>query len=231
MKHVHSYSTLSVSFSYFSIIVSVSDFLVCTQWSCHENDLGIIYGISFISSYIISTFFLYLTFIDRLFDPYYRPIYQYSLYIRSILWMLLFILILTMIALDIDYGFQKLFEDYGLDSILFDVFATTDIIIIISVLTTLLFFCPICRQNRMHSNHADISALKKYGILSALQLFAAVSFQMSLLSQSFLWLIDTEVRIMRKVNYSTHVLKMLDCLLLMICIHFGFVRNQTVCGD
>ena len=231
LRNVNIYSTLSVTCASLTVIAAFSVHLVCTQWSCLENGLGIIYAFLFWNSYIFAKIFLYLIFEGRLFNPHYRQIYQYPQYIRCVLWILLFILIITLIGFNIEFGLDLehvQYDDiYAMDSGLTAIYATTDIII--SLLTMTLFFCPLYHHSRRPSTTTAMYVLKKYGILSALQLFVALSFQFSLLVGTILDTVDASLITLQKVNIINRTIQMLDCLLLMFCIYFGFARKQTVC--
>ena len=229
LKHVKTYSTFSVTFATLSVIVSFSKYLVCTQWSCVYTALNSIYAIIWWDFYILSKIFLYLIFIGRLFNPHYQRIYQYSKFIQYILWMMLSVLILiglefNVIAVLLMCGIT---HPYALDTICTIMYAMCDITI--SSVTMILFFRPLCRGSILNSNDADVSVIKKYGILSALQLVAAISFQISFMGSIYMSAIDAPVRNWAIYNYTIRTIQILDSLLLMICIHFGFARKQTVC--
>ena len=225
LKNINQYSSLSITFATLSAVITSSLYLVCTQWSCHyiEDTLPmLIYVLSFWNSYFLAHLFLYLIFVGRLFNPHYRRLYLYPESVRYSLWMLLFVMTMIMIEFNIAEGLYFADIEYP-ESISFacNVFYAV-IDITISILTMILFFCPMCRRTNVKSNRTDMSVIKKYGILSTLQLVAAVSFQVSTVGAPYgfnpieFW-------------YIAGMIQMLDCLLLVICIYFGFARKPTVC--
>ena len=228
LKHLRSYSTLSVTCASLSLIVSFSDYLVCTQWSCQLNALGFTDTVLCWDAYILSKFFLYLIFIERLFNPHYQRIYQYPQHLRHILWILLLVLVLAMIGINIiaALALEEIYYPFSVDNICNTVYAIADILI--SLLAMILFFRPLCAQSDTNSNNADTSVLLKYGILSALQLFAALSLQLSLLCATLMLLLDGQILIILKIESGIHLIQMCDCLLLMLCIYIGFARKKTV---
>lgn len=162
-KYVKSYSTLSVTFAALSAITIFSSYPLCTQLSCVDNLLGLMLDLHFWTFFTLSKLFLYLIFIMRLFNPRYRQIYSYSKFIQYFLWMLLFLLMTTMIEFNIYCGaiFGGIKYPQWLDLVCGAVYAITDHII--SVVTSILFFRPLCRRNRIYPNGADVSLLKNTG--------------------------------------------------------------------
>lgn len=100
----------------------------------------------------------------------------------------------------------------------------------LSVITMLLFFRPVCNcRNRVPiPSSSDESVVTKYGILSALQLFAAISYQTSMLLLTYLEIINCSEKVWIIYNNISYTIQTVDSVLLMICIFFGFARKQTV---
>ena len=69
---------------------------------------------------------------------------------------------------------------------------------------------------------------EKYAVLSALQLVAAVSFQIAFLLTCLLSWTEAPLSIVIVYADILNELSMLDCLLLIICIYSGFARQPTV---
>lgn len=228
VRHMKAHCTLSVLFATLAVIIIFSKYLVCSQWSCVSTGLQFMYQIPWWDSYIPAKIFLYLLFIFRLFNPHYRRIYQYPKYVQSVLRTLVFVLVTAAIEFNIASAFLIGGFKYPqyIDDICTAVYSISDITI--SVVTFALFFRPLC-QRRMISNQNDLFVIKKYGFLSTLQLIAAISYQSSVLG--WLWLEATAAStiVFREFNYICSIIQMLDCLLLVICIYFGFARKQTVC--
>ena len=72
--------------------------------------------------------------------------------------------------------------------------------------------------------------MTKYAIISFLQLIAAVSFELIFLSRFYLEEIGALPNAWNNYVHIRNVVEMSDCLLLIICIYFGFTRKQTVCA-
>lgn len=228
--HVATYSTVSVIFAAICVAVTFSIDLICSKWSCWYTVLGWTYSILLWDSYILSKFFLYLIFIGRLFNPYYQRMYQYPKWVQYTLWMLLFIIIINMIIFNVDdaLAFGGIQFPVSVRSICFLVYLIADFLL--SVSTTILFFRPICRNCciRKKNSLSDMSVVKKYGFVSTLQLIAALSFQFSYLVADYLFTFNIPKSTTSAYGYVLRVIQMVDCLLLMICIHLGFARKQTV---
>ena len=105
-KHVRAYSTLSITFATLCNIFNFAIYPVCAQWSCMDNPLDWMFNIAVWDSSILSKVFLYLIFIGRLFNPYYRRIYRYANYVRYILRILVIAMIFPMIILSVVYILQ-----------------------------------------------------------------------------------------------------------------------------
>ena len=223
------YCTLSVAFATLCAILTCSTYLVFTQWSCLGASRSYIYGIPWWDSYIFCKIFLYLIFIERLFNPHYRRIYSYPTCFQYTLWMLLVVLFLTMIIDNICDGvlLTNLDYPYAVSNINDAVYAIIDSAI--SIVTMILFFIPFCRQIRapVISNNLDVSVIKKYCILSLLQLIAALSFQLAMGARIYMDIVDVPISTVKKFNCIVAVIQILDCLLIIICIYFGFARKKT----
>ena len=228
-RQMRTYSTLAITFATLSIVVSFSKYLVCTAWSCAwQTQLSWMYIFLWWDFYVLAKLFLYFIFVCRLFHPLYRRICSYSRHIQYFLWMLLLVLVLSATVSNIDYGLYMLGREppRALDSVCTAVYAITDCTL--SIIMMILFFRPLCRGNEMNSNNADVSVLQKYGILSSLQLFAALSFQISFVGESFVYMIVSTMVEVQEYNHIINIIQMIDCLLLMFCIYFGFARKYTV---
>ena len=229
-KHIKTYSTLSVIFAAISAIIIFTIFPVCSQWSCSENLLGNIYTILWWSSYCLSRLFLYLIFIKRLFNPLYVRIYCYPRYIEYSLWVLLIMETITIVAWNVTSGFTLATIQYpqSVDVICLAVYGITECTLSTSL--TILFFRPICNKNAV-STAAYKSLVGKYAAISALQMIIAVSAQLANLMAYYISVTGSGVSVetLRVYGDIKSIVQMLDCLLLIICIYFGFARQETVC--
>ena len=104
LKHDKAYSTLSAIFAMLSIIITMSEYPLCSEWSCWNTVLGWTCSILALDTYILSKFFLYLLFIGRLFNPYYRRIYQHSKCNQYLLWSMLLVSVTVLIEFNVDYA-------------------------------------------------------------------------------------------------------------------------------
>ena len=187
--------------------------------------LGLILSYILWESYTLTKLFLHLIFIGRLSNPHYRRIYQYRSYVLYFQWMLLFVLIMAMIGYNADYilWFAGVDLPDPMNDCTLAIYLVTDSILCIS--TTILFFRPICRRlNKVAKLHESV--VQKYGIISALQLMAAVSFQMSFISGLYIAQNVKSTDYLHAYYDICDVIQMMDCLLLMICIYFGFARKE-----
>ena len=230
-KHVKKFSTVSVNFAAFSAILNFLSYPVWSTWKCGDTALGYLYSAIWWNSCYVAKISLYLTFIGRLFNPHYQRIYQYSQYIQYFLWMLLIVLTICIIEYNIITGLLITDHDpYLVDGFGNAVYAVTDIVI--STATMLLFFRPLCRRSMLDFNLVNTSVLQKYCILSVLQWFAAILFQLSWIGKTIMYSYlraDISLNVRKEYNDIMRTIQMLDSLLLIICIYFGFSRKQTVC--
>ena len=230
-KHIKIYATMAVIFATLSAIVTFSMYLVCTCWICGESALGFIYNIFFWSFYSLAKIFLYVIFIGRLFNAHYARIYQYPIFIQCVLWMLLIVLALDIVAIYLTAGLLLGGLDYPdtIDYFCGVLYSITDILL--SNLCTLLFFRPICWRNARTAQTGTVymSVAKRYCIISALQLIAAVSYQLTLVGGMYLYARHVSGIVVKEYKDIIHVIQMLDCLLLIICIYAGFARKRVVC--
>lgn len=227
-KHIKTYSTLTVSFATLSVIANCSSYPLCTVWDCWNTNILWVYNIVFWFFYTNCKIFLYLIFIARLFNPHYHGIYPYPKYIQYLLWTLLVILVSSMTTWFIAWGLEyEGFDTNPIGDTCRAVYGNADILL--AVFLSLLFFQPICTRSR---NHPDFQVAKRYGIISAMQLVAAVSFQLSFTGGIYLHMVGASQSLLDSLEtYSdiANIIQMLDCMLLMICIYIGFARKRTVC--
>ena len=233
-EHAKAYSTLSVTFATLSVIATLSAYILCTQWPDWYSALARTAFILVLDSYVLSKLFLYLLFIGRLVNPYYQRIYQYPNYIRYLLWMLFCGLLASLIGFNIGWALMVsgIVTKESTDAIWLGIYAVTDSVL--SIATMILFFRPICigiqpTDHHQTSTDSDMSVVMTYGTMSALQLFAALSYEMSLLGRVYLASINAPRSVWDPYLNICSVISMLDCLLVMICIYFGFARKRTVC--
>jgi len=252
-ENISTYSTLSSCFATLCVILILSTYPVCTQWFCSYNLLGNAYNILVLDTYVLAKLFLYLIFIGRLFNPYYRRIYHYSQHIQYLLWTVLLIVVFTTTVWNI--GSVLNFKDDALNEILTicsGVYVFADCLLSIS--TMILFFRPICRRHRVKQDAVSsngirsimtsgqsavsspstasrsawsMSVVMKYGVISTLQMIASTVYGLSWMIRIFKgWY---HVKGSRGDSYLDicSVIQMLDCLILMICIYLGFARKQT----
>ena len=226
-KNIKIYATMAVIFAALSAIVTFSMYLVCTCWICGESALGFVYNIFFWSFYSLAKIFLYLIFIGRLFNAHYARIYQYPIFIQYVLWMLLIVLVMDIAPIDFTAGLLLGGLDYPdtIDYFCGVLYSVIDILI--SVFTTLLFFKPICWHGVRNTGSENVA--KRYCIISALQLIAAVSYQLTLMGGMYLYARHVSGIVVKEYKDIIHVIQMLDCLLLIICIYAGFARKRVVC--
>lgn len=219
---VNVYSALSVTFATLSVIVSFSIFPVCTEWICWYTDRAYVYDICFWTLYTMAKIFMYLLFVGRLFNPYYQRIYQYSKYIQYLLWMMLILLLAVMIDIVIGDVISMKGIEYpkAIDDASIALYGVTDCIT--ATILLILFFRPICKGVYM-------SIVKIYAGISALQWSAAVLYQVSFISTIYLYASDASQQVWDVYHNIARVIQLLDCCLLMVCIHIGFARVNTVC--
>ena len=230
-KHIRIYSIVSITFAVMSVFVTFSEYLVCAEWDCGHTNLGWIFDIFFWTSYSLAKLFLNMIFVGRLFNRNFRGIYEYPHYIQYFLWILVVLLLISMIALNIEYAllFRGVDVSETIDAVIMTVYLISDWIL--STMTTILFFRPICCRKSIfpNSDTVYISIVNTYGFISVLQLVAAVSFELSCVGQIYFVAINAPFNVLAEFNDICNVIQMLDCLLLMICIYIGFARKQTVC--
>lgn len=226
-NHMNTYSTLSISFAVFSAAINWLMYPICTEWSC-MTWIGWMFNILYWDSYMLSKILLYSIFIGRLCNAEYRKIYSYPRRVHYLLWLLVIVLIMILISNTIGSTLLTLDVDYpdAIEHVVSVAYPITDIII--SILTMILFFRPFCRGHMTSAKSVAFTALRKYCVLSVLQMIAAVSFQLSLMASAYLDFIDAPIRLQIAFVDIFHLIQNLDCLLLMICIYFGFARKQTV---
>lgn len=169
-----------------------------------------------------------MIFIGRLFNPHFLQIYQYSPFVQYLLWTLLTIFMIAMIVYSVDFGLFIQGIDYPdfIDDAILSLHLIADCIL--CVVTMILFFRPICgrRNETPKSPRIDMSVLCQYGIISALQLVSAISFQMSVLVGMYLGNIHAAIDVLSMYRDICGVIQMIDCLLLMVCIYLGFARRE-----
>ena len=228
-RHFKTYSTLFVILATISAISIFSLFPVCSQWQCSDTLIVYMYTLFLWDSYTLCKIFVYLIFIGRLFTPHYIRIYQYPKYIGYLLLILLIILIINMIAFNITPGLALAAIAYPqcIDILINSVYGTTDCILSISLM--ILFFRPICTRNAVSISPVYKSIVRKYAVISALQLVVAVSFQIAYLVSHCLYIFGAPIATVRVYADVQNILSMLDCLLLIFCIYSGFARQDTVC--
>ena len=227
-KHFKLYATLSVVFATISAIITFSVYPVCTKWVCGDNALGIMYAIIFWNIYILAKTFLYLIFVGRLYNPRYRRIYQYSIFVQYVLLALVFITICTMIMFTIMDSLDLGGIEYpsSIAYVFNAIYGITDSILSLTLM--ILFFRPIYSRNHV-SAVMHKSVVGKYAVLSAVQLIVTISFQVSTLIWYYLHFTKASFVTMKVYLDIRNALQMLDCLLLIICIYCGFIRREAVC--
>lgn len=153
---------------------------VCTVWNCwtnftHHFSLPILIFWPF---YTLAKIFVYLIFIGRLFNPYYARIHQCSKCIKYLLWIFVWVLVIETIAYKIQDGLLLAGIDVPLsvDKVLTVIYSILDVLL--SVLCMSLFFLPIWSRSARNSN-VYMSVAKRYGFISALQMIAAITFQLT----------------------------------------------------
>ena len=229
--HIRTYTSLSVGFATLNVLLTFSTYPICTQWSCDDIWLGLTLSILFWNIYTLTKLLLYLALIARLFNPHYQQIYGYPKCIQYLLWMLLMLLLTIMMVFNINsmLYFAEIDPPESIDIISMALYAVTDSAM--SLACMFLFFRPICRRlsaDTMFPN-MDTLAVRKYALVSVLQLLASVFFELSFLGRLYLWMINSSKDALKVYLEIWHVVQMLDCLLLMICIYIGFARKKTVC--
>ena len=236
-RHITTYSALSVTFSALSVIVIFSLFPVCTQMDCWDNDNEWSYDITvvvFWTFFVLAKSFLYLIFIDRLFNPHYARIHQYPNSSQYLLWALVIVLVLIVTAWNIAYGVLLTGNQYPdwIDNVCAIAYCITDFLL--SVLCMSLFFRPMClysvrNPDSLQITNVYVSVAKRYGYISSLRLIAAVLFDLLLIGSVYLRMIGASERLWREYMSIVDISQTCDCMLLMICIYFGFARKTTVC--
>ena len=230
-ERIKIYSTFAVSFATICVIISFSAYPVCAQWSCWNTVLGDIYGLLIWNFYAVTKVFTYLLFFDRLLKPRYQRIYQYTDCTRVLLLGLLIALVIAVSILDMEYGlvFAGIAIHHSFELILLLMLVISDCALAISI--SVIFFHPLCSRSfkthlMLQTSNVNVADLRKYGIITALQLIAAVVFQMSMLGRICFNIIGPSLTVWSVYLDIARVIQMMDCLLLMICIYFGFVRKQ-----
>ena len=172
-----------------------------------------------------------MIFIARLFNPYYRRIYQYPKYIQYSLWMFVVLLLICLMEFIICLGFRLSKMEYPgfINNVCGALYGLTDSFL--SICLTVLYFRPMClkRNRRNRSFRVYMSVVIKYGIISTLQLIAGVVFQVLFMVNIYWNHIDVSRSGWIQYNYICNIIQMLDCMLLMICIYLGHARKRTVC--
>lgn len=229
-KNIKTYSTVSATFATCNAIVSFSWYIICTQEQCSHNISGISIGVLFWNFYNISKTFLYSIFIARLFNPHYYRIYQYSKYIQYLLRVLLCTYVMVIIIFDIEFGLLLAGIDISdhIDYTNSLVYFISDFLL--ALFCIFLFFRPICSRDARDTN-VSMSAAKRYGLISALQFIASAIYQLSIIIGPICFdALGATVITWQEYNYVVIIIRQLDCILLMICIYFGFSRKRTVCN-
>ena len=223
-RRARRYSFLSVTFATLCVLFTFATYPVCDQLWCGYNLLGFFTFVLVLDSYIFSKFFLYLIFIGRLFNPYYRCIYQYPKWMQYSLQTLLTVMMISVLIGNINNGLHNT----SIERMWCAIYVITDLTI--SIATTFLFFRPIFfdrTKSSIYSN-IDLSVVKRYGIVSVLQLLAAVTFELSFLGRIYGGALHALQGVWSSYLDICSVVQMIDCLLLIICIHRGFARKDTV---
>ena len=230
-EHGLIYFTLSVAFATICVIVNFLPYLACPDLVCGSRAVGWTFTMLYSNSYILAKLLLYLIFITRLFTPYYHRIYQYGKYIQYSLWTLMFILIVSLIIFNIYIcmAIAGIELSEFVEGFILTAYLVTDCIL--AIYTMVLFLRPLCYPRSTHTVYpnADTSIVMKYGIVSGVQLLAAVSSQIAFLIGISLEMTSASDGVLKDYTYICHIIQMVDCLLLMICIYLGFVRKKTVC--
>ena len=162
-----------------------------------------------------------------MFDSLYIGIYRYPRYIRYALWILLSVLIILTIIYNVTLGLILFGIGYPrfIDNSIFLVYGITDCALSISLV--ILFFRPIWKRNQVSvGNH--MSVVRRYAVLSGVQLIVTASFQIVFFVTNLLYLSGASIATVMVYADIRNVLSMLDCLLLIICVYFGFARQATV---
>ena len=74
-----------------------------------------------------------------------------------------------------------------------------------------------------------MSLLRKYAMLSVLQVVVSVSYQIAFLVECCFYISAASHVTLGVTSDIRNVLQMLDCLLLILCVYYGLAREETVC--
>lgn len=232
VSNVHTiYSTLSISFAALCMTVTLSCFPITAVELRPYYKVRAIYSALIVDSYVLSKLFFYIQLILRLFDRHHRTIYDYVQWIQYILWILWSVILLTVIIGNIGIlGFH--IPEFCIVHVAC-LFVWLIVDCIMSISTIILFFRPMCSRKIPFTLGVDITVVRKYAMISALQIIVAVTHEIAFT----VWMCS-EILNYWKMNenqeylllLSCAVLQMWDCLLLVIFIYLVFARQQTVCN-
>ena len=149
-----------------------------------------------------------------------------------------FLLLILNMGYGLDFARGDFTRDDMLDSVEMVCSATYLIAdSILSIFSMIMFLRPIYSRHFRNpvsslSPNADKAKaiLKKYEAVSVLQLIAALSYQISTITLIVLIFNDAPIGVRTSFNDICNLIMMIDCALLMIFIHIGFARIQTVCN-
>ena len=72
-----------------------------------------------------------------------------------------------------------------------------------------------------------MSVTKRNGFISALQMIAAITFQLTWLGGTYLAACNVSEKVLREYVYIIRLIQMSDCIMLMFCIYAGFARKRV----
>ena len=161
----------------------------------------------------------------RLFNPHWQRIYQYPKSIKYLLWMLLLFLMATVIMYNVSHVMRYLYYDWNLTILISDVFDVSFVAadMIFSTFNLCLFLRPLCRAGNLVSPDIRKAVLVKYGVISALQLVAAATYELSVLVRWYLVLARHVVND-DLWGIATDILRVIQMLVLFNCICIRFTR-------
>ena len=179
----------AISCCIFGLICSFagfSTFPICTEFQCGYNTLGNTYFIINLNSYILSKLFLYILFIQRLFNKYSQKIYKYSKWIKTLLEFTIFIIFIAIILTTI---FAIIIDHYEnsnkVDALDLSVIIAVNIYVfadfILSGFTLFLFFLPLWRLKPQLNKKKFTEIIWKYGVISMSQTAISMIYGVSLI--------------------------------------------------
>ena len=219
------YSSLCAICATTTATISFADSIICAQLNCWSTDRAYIIEMTLFTSYTLAKLFLYFLFIGRLFNVHYARLYHYHRNIQYLLWA--FLAGLLMATLVIDCGDLLLRRGIGypffIDVVSLALYGITDLILSTSCM--ILFFRPICSP--IASGYMSVE--ERYRFISVIQFIAAALYQLSLFGEIYLDIKGASRRVYKVRGNIARLVRMMDCLLLIICIYHGFARKRTVC--